>query len=298
MPEVPRDFYRAAFSRNLGLLSEDEQRVLRRSCVGVAGAGGVGALHLLALTRMGVGKFHLADFDTFEYTNFNRQFGAMVDTIGRKKIDVMKEMVQAINPEAEVVLFPEGVQPDNVASFLSGTQAVVDGIDFFAFDHRRMLFNEARRAGLHVLTSGPVGWGATLQVFSPTGMSFDEYFGMRDGMTEFEKFVAFAVGIAPAVLHRKYMDMSKIKVSAAQAPVVAAGCLLSSAIIATETINVLLQRRPVKAVPHYFQFDMYLQVYKKRYLAFGARNPLQAVKRAILRRTMKHLAGGQKLPGQ
>ncbi len=120
---------------------------------------------------------------------------------------------------------------------------------------------------------------------------------MHDGMSEFEKFVAIAVGIAPAVLHRKYMDMSKIKVSAAQAPVVAAGCLLSSAIIATETTNVLLKRRPVKAVPHYFQFDMYLQVYRKRYLALGARNPLQALKRSILRRTMKHLAGGLKPSG-
>ena len=297
MPELPPDFYRTAFSRNLGLLSDDEQQTLRRSCVAVAGAGGVGGLHLLALTRMGVGKFHLADFDTFDYTNFNRQFGALVGTVGRSKIEVMKEMVLAINPEAEVVLFPEGVQPDNVSRFLAGTQAVVDGIDFFAFDHRRLLFNEARRAGLYVLTSGPVGWGATLQIFSPTGMSFDEYFGMHDGMPDFEKFVHFAVGIAPAVLHRKYMDLSKVKVKTAQAPVVAAGCLLSSAIIATETTNVLLKRRPIKAVPHYFQFDMYLQVYRKRYLAFGARNPLQALKRAILRRTMKHLAGGPKPAG-
>src|SRR5579863_9837962 len=134
MPEIPPDFYHTAFSRNLGLLSADDQAKLRRSCVAVAGAGGVGGLHLLALTRLGVGKFHLADFDTFEYTNFNRQFGAQIETVGRPKIDVMREMVLAINPEADVVLFPEGVQPENVGRFLSGAGVVVDGIDFFAFD--------------------------------------------------------------------------------------------------------------------------------------------------------------------
>ena len=244
-------------------------------------------MHLLALARLGVGKFHIADFDTFEVTNFNRQFGATTDSVGRPKIDVMQEMVRAINPDVEIRLFREGVQPENMTQFLEGIDVVVDGLDFFVFDHRRLMFNEARRKGLHVITSGPVGFGSTLQILSPTGMSFDDYFGMRDGMSEFEKFVAFATGLAPAVLHRHYMDLSKVKLSVNRAPVVASSCLLSSALVAMETVNVLLRKRPIKAVPHYFQFDMFLQKYKKGYLAFGFRNPLQYVKRRILTRTMK-----------
>jgi hypothetical protein len=166
---------------------------------------------------------------------------------------------------------------------------VVDGIDFFAFDIRRMLFQRARARGLHVITAGPVGFGSTLQVFSPTGMSFDEYFGVYDGLTTFEKFVAFATGIAPAVLHRKYMDLSKIKLAGGKAPVVASSCMLASGLVAAEAVNVLLRQRPIKAVPHYFQFDAYLQVYKKGYLRWGARNPLQKLKRGILRRRMREL---------
>jgi molybdopterin/thiamine biosynthesis adenylyltransferase len=293
MPEPIPDFYSQAFQRNLGLIGNDEQEVLRRACVAVAGAGGVGGLHLLALARMGVGNFHLADFDTFEVSNFNRQFGASVDTIGRRKIDVMREMVHAINPEARVDLFHEGVQPDNVGRFLDGVHAVVDGIDFFAYDHRRLLFNTARQRGLYVLTSGPIGFGATLQIFSPTGMSFDTYFGIHDGMSEFDKFVAFATGLAPAILHRKYMDLSKVKLSAGRGPVVAAACMICSGLIATETVNILLRRRPVKAVPYYFQFDAFRQIYKKGYLALGARNPIQQIKRRLLRRTMRQLAAAQ-----
>jgi molybdopterin/thiamine biosynthesis adenylyltransferase len=290
MSDVPLDFYEKAFQRNIGLIAADEQHVLRRACVAVAGAGGVGGLHLLALARMGIGRFHVADFDTFELSNFNRQFGATVATIGRPKIDVMHEMVRAINPDVEMRLFHEGVQPDNVGRFLEGADVVVDGIDFFAFDHRRLLFNEARRKGLYVLTSGPVGFGSTLQVFSPTGMGFDEYFGISDQSSDFEKFVAFAVGIAPAVLHRHYMDLSRVKPGSATAPVVASSCLLSSGLVAAEAVNVLLRRRPIKAVPRYFQFDAYLQVYRKGYLPWGARNPMQRLKRWILRRQMARLA--------
>lgn len=293
MTERIPDFYDQAFQRNLGLIGTDEQDVLRRACVAVAGAGGVGGLHLLALARMGVGNFHLADFDTFEVSNINRQFGAFVDTIGRSKIEVMRDMVLGINPDARVTLFHEGIQPDNVGRFLDGVHAVVDGIDFFAYDHRRLLFNTARERGLYVLTSGPIGFGATLQIFSPTGMSFDSYFGIYDGMSDFEKFIAFATGLAPALLHRKYMDLSKVKLSAGRGPVVTAACMICSGLIATETVNILLRRRPVKAVPYYFQFDAFRQIYKKGYMAMGAKNPVQRLKRAILRRTMKQLAAQQ-----
>jgi molybdopterin/thiamine biosynthesis adenylyltransferase len=284
---VPPDFYAQAFQRNLGLIAADEQEVLRNACVAVAGVGGVGALHLLALARMGVGRFHIADFDTFELTNFNRQFGATIDTIGRQKIEVMQEMVRGINPGVDLGLFCDGVQPDNIERFLEDVHVVVDGLDFFAFEHRRLLFSQARSMGLYVLTSGPVGFGSTLQIFSPKGMSFDEYFGFHDGMSEFDKFVAFATGLAPAAFARRYMDLSKVKLSAARGPVVAPSCILSSALVATETVNILLRRRPVQAVPHYFQFDMLLHKYRKGYLAFGARNPMQYVKRFVLRRTMR-----------
>jgi molybdopterin/thiamine biosynthesis adenylyltransferase len=290
MSNAISDFYRQSFQRNIGLISEAGQAHLAQSCVAVAGAGGVGGLHLLALARMGVGRFHIADYDQFEVSNFNRQFGATVDTIGQSKIEVMAKMLRSINPDAEIRLFPEGFQSTNVEQFLDGVNVVVDGIDFFAFDHRRMLFQEARRRNLYVITSGPVGFGSTLQIFAPQGMTFDEYFGIRDGMSEFEKFVAFATGLAPAVLHRGYMDLSKVRLNAGQAPVVASSCIMSSGLVAFEAVNVMLGLRPIKAVPHYYQFDAYRQVYKRGYLLFGAQNPMQHLKRAILKRTMAQMA--------
>jgi tRNA A37 threonylcarbamoyladenosine dehydratase len=66
----------AAFSRNIGLLSPGEQERLAAARVAIPGMGGVGGLHLVNLVRTGIGRFHLADFDSFEPVNVNRQYGA------------------------------------------------------------------------------------------------------------------------------------------------------------------------------------------------------------------------------
>ena len=66
-------YYRSAFSRNIGWVTETEQEVLRTKRIAIAGLGGVGGSHLLAFTRLGVGKFNISDLDVFELANFNRQ---------------------------------------------------------------------------------------------------------------------------------------------------------------------------------------------------------------------------------
>ena len=69
--------YHHAFARNLGWVTPAEQSLLKEKRVAIAGLGGVGGFHLLTLARLGVGAFHIADFDTFDITNFNRQIGAL-----------------------------------------------------------------------------------------------------------------------------------------------------------------------------------------------------------------------------
>src|SRR5437773_7791056 len=130
--------YETAFARNLGWLTRTEQHALRGKCVGIAGLGGVGGLHLLTLLRLGVGRFHLAEFDTFDLVNFNRQVGASLSSLGRPKIDVMVEMARDINPTVELTNFPEGLNESNVDAFLAGVDLFVDGLDFFAFAAREL----------------------------------------------------------------------------------------------------------------------------------------------------------------
>ena len=104
--------YAQAFDRNIGWVTEAELQVLRSKRIAIAGLGGVGGAHLLTLARLGIGGFHLADFDHFELHNFNRQVGANVGSIGRPKMDVMSEMALGINPELQIKRFEKGVDDE------------------------------------------------------------------------------------------------------------------------------------------------------------------------------------------
>jgi len=201
------------FSRNIGLISEDEQTKLLKSQVSVVGAGGVGGLHILTLARLGVGKFKIADPDTFEAANVSRQFGASRQSYGRNKAEVLAEMVQDINPMSDVAIYSEGVNDANLDEFLSGSKVLVDGIDFFEFDMRRKLFMRAREMGIYAVTSAPLGFGSTLQTFAPHGMDFDSYFGITEDQPYERKLAAFAAGLAPNPYHIKYLDISKVKMA-------------------------------------------------------------------------------------
>src|SRR5512143_3499355 len=123
--------YFEAFSRNLGFLSQEEQTRLKHARLAIAGLGGTGGAQVHALARMGIGKFHLADPDTFELVNFNRQSGATVPNLGRPKTDVARETILAINPEAEIEVFEVGITVGNIDSFLQGVDVVVDSLDFY-----------------------------------------------------------------------------------------------------------------------------------------------------------------------
>ena len=187
-----------AFLRNIGILTQAEQDKLADAKVAIPGMGGVGGVHLITMTRTGVGKFHLADFDTYEPVNINRQFSARVPDFGRSMIDVMKEQALSINPYLEIKEFHEGINESNIDDFLDGVQVVLDGLDFFAFDIRRPLFNRAREKRIYVITAGPLGFSSAMLIFSPyEGMSFDEYFNIVDGMAPQDQYLSFALGLAP-----------------------------------------------------------------------------------------------------
>ncbi|MEO1995689.1 MAG: ThiF family adenylyltransferase, partial [Planctomycetaceae bacterium] len=193
-PAAANFSYEEAFQRNLGILDTAEQQRLRNCRVAIIGMGGVGGVHLITLTRLGIGKFTIADPDTFELANFNRQYGANMRTVGRPKVDVMAEEARAINPELDIHTMQAPVDKDNVDEFLDGADLLVDGVDFFALDARRLVFAEARRRGLWTITAGPHAFGSAWMAFDPQGMSFDRFFDFHDDMSDADKIVAFSVG--------------------------------------------------------------------------------------------------------
>jgi tRNA A37 threonylcarbamoyladenosine dehydratase len=164
--------YEQAFSRNIGWVTPDEQAILRTKRIAIAGGGGVGGVHLLTLARLGITRFHIADFDTFDVANINRQVGAMMSTLGQPKADVLARMARDINPEIDIKIFPEGVTASNLDEFLDGVNLYVDALDFFAFDARQRTFAACARLGIPATTAAPLGMGAALLNFLPGKMTF------------------------------------------------------------------------------------------------------------------------------
>ncbi|MEO0317049.1 MAG: hypothetical protein RL404_726 [Pseudomonadota bacterium] len=279
--------YGRAFSRNLGWVTEREQALLRSKTVAIAGMGGVGGHHLLALTRLGIGNFRIADFDHFELENFNRQAGASLSTLDARKAETMAALAREINPQAKIDIYGHGISRSNVDAFLADADVYLDGIDFFAFDARRAVFSACDRLGIPAVTAAPLGMGAALLVFMPGKMSFDEYFRWGD-CSDIEKAVRFMVGLAPSMLHDYLVDATRINFAMKAGPSTSTACYLCAGMAATEALKILLERGPVTCAPRGQHFDAYRGKLAKTWRPWGNANPIQ---RALIAIGMRRFSG-------
>lgn len=118
------------FERTELLLGREAMDRLRQSHVAVFGIGGVGGYVAEALARSGIGYLDLIDHDKVSTTNINRQIIATFDTVGRDKVDVMKERIFSINPDAVVNVSKSFYLPENADTFdFRNYSYVVDAID-------------------------------------------------------------------------------------------------------------------------------------------------------------------------
>lgn len=258
--------YENANERNIGLFSELEQVLMRNAEVSIAGVGAIGGNNLITLARMGISNFKIADLDIFEEANLQRQAGAFISSINKSKVEVMSAMVADINPTAHVTCYPEGVQEKNIDDFLQNSDIVLDCIDAFQIAPRRMLHKKAREKGIYVIFSAPKEYGATLQIFDPKGMSFDEYFGIRDDMTRAEQIAVFLLGISPKLLPNNKLFESRIDFEKEKAPALASTVALSTGMVTSVLLKILLNREKPLCIPHAFYIDPYhwTFVHKKR----------------------------------
>jgi molybdopterin/thiamine biosynthesis adenylyltransferase len=283
-------FYNRAYSRNRGLISEEEQQILKNTRVAIPGMGGMGGTHAATLARTGIGKYTIADFDAFDVHNINRQHGAMASTVNQDKALVMEKMIKDINPGADINVINEAIGHDNVDVFLEGVDVMIDALEVFAMDARRLIFKRARELGIPVISIAPVGFSTILFVFSPTGMDYDTFFGLEDGMSKNDMVLHFMAGIAGQGPHLKYMNVKGVDPGTGAAPSLGLACQMGSGIAATEVISLMLNKRKPRFVPWFAQYDTYSRTYKHRYRWWGAKNPLQKIRMKVLKRMIPALA--------
>jgi sulfur carrier protein ThiS adenylyltransferase len=109
-------------------MKTDRFDILKTKRVGIAGAGGLGSNCAIALARIGVGELVIADFDTVDESNLNRQY-YFTEQVGMKKVAALKENIGKVNPQVHVIAHDLVLDKDNLADIFSGCDVIVEAFD-------------------------------------------------------------------------------------------------------------------------------------------------------------------------
>lgn len=154
---------RKRYSRQTMLFGEEGQEKLKSATVFVAGAGGLGCPIALYLATAGIGHLRIADSDTVDLTNLNRQVLHWEKDIGRAKVASAGEKLSAVNSEIEVETARVVIDASTVADLAGDADVIVDAMDNY---ETRYLLNEvALKRGIpfiHGAISGFFGQATTI----------------------------------------------------------------------------------------------------------------------------------------
>ena len=162
------------FTRTALLLGEEALNRLSSSHVLVFGVGGVGGHAVDALARAGIGQITVVDNDKVSPSNINRQMVALHSTIGRSKVEVMKERILDINPEAEVIAKEMFFLPENADEILfADYDYVLDCVD--TVSAKIAIIEQAKKAGVPVVSAMGAGNKLDPSKFRISDISKTEY---------------------------------------------------------------------------------------------------------------------------
>lgn len=138
------------------MLGKEVMEKLSNMKILIFGIGGVGSYVCEALVRSGVKHFILVDSDEIALTNVNRQIHATLKTVGRSKVEVMKERMLDINPDCDITIYKEFYLPDNHSNIISDNLSyIVDAID--TVSAKIDIICEAKRRNIPIISAMGAG---------------------------------------------------------------------------------------------------------------------------------------------
>lgn len=265
-------YYRERTDRNIGWITREEQEVLRNSVIGIAGCGGMGGFLASLFCRMGVGEVRIADSETFDLSNLNRQFGASRMSMGQSKALETARLTRAICDDNTLMVFPQGIVEGTARDFAHGCDVILDEIEFWAVGSRILLHLAARPLGVPLLNCNAVGFGSRLFRFDPDGFTMEELLGFtyeeakrlqeriqsgtasqEETMLVMERMLRGLVPELPEYVFKGggYSTVSAVRerlLTEQRASIVSSTPLLASGFLATHTVFELLRNTPIPRV--------------------------------------------------
>jgi len=144
------------FSRTELLIEKKGVEKLQKAKVAVFGIGGVGSYVVEGLVRAGVGHLIIVDYDKYDITNINRQLGATHSTIGKYKVDVLKQRCLEINPNIKIEAYrPDEIEGGETSLVDASITYVVDAID--TMTNKLNLIEKAKAENVKIITATGAG---------------------------------------------------------------------------------------------------------------------------------------------
>ena len=259
MDKIEKDkFHSEHHSRNMGLLTEEEQQKIDDKILLIAGCG-VGSLIAISAARLGFEKFVLVDGDVVELSNINRQ-GYSSKDVGKFKVVALAKRIKQINPHAAIKKYPIFVDIKNAKRLVHKADIVIDSIDPDAAQAVIAMHRMAQKEHKTIIQPTDVGWGAMLQIFTPESISYEKMIGLNpDTPVEkvsneeaFGKFIEFFVKLLPPYVQKIAMEVAQGKRKHYPQPVSAAYILAAMTVMAAKRIAC---DQAVKVAPDYISFD-------------------------------------------
>ncbi|MCC2678446.1 MAG: hypothetical protein K0R29_1022 [Pseudobdellovibrio sp.] len=225
--------YPERFLRSAGIVDEQHFKKIQNTAIAIGGLG-LGGSIFLNLVRMGFEKFHIADPDTYERTNINRQRMAKESTVGVRKDEALLKEALDINPNIRVKCFPHGINEKNAPYFLTGIDWVIDVVDVFALTDKLALNREAYKRKIPVASCGSLGFSSAVIIFDQKKESFEELTGLNpeaDYQSNIAKFLQF---ICPQIPFYMMEQMQKAMTQSSHIPFVVPGVEFAAACATTE----------------------------------------------------------------
>ena len=255
--------YNEIYSRNIGIINASDQEKLQQSTIAIAGVGGVGGLLAERLIRIGVGRLKIADPGTFEKSNFNRQFGASMKSLGHNKAEQVFYQIKDINPQAKIDVNTTGMTSEaDAIQFVCDSDLVIDEMDFGLFKQSIGLQRAARQRGIYYFFTSAIGFGSVIVIFSPKGLTLEEFDGVPENadLNRIEKIHVALERVMPILPSYTSINipaaLQEIYTAERTVPTVSIGVGLASILAANEAVNIILKKRDVVIAPKYTYIDL------------------------------------------
>ncbi len=170
---MSENLYAQLTERNVGLLTEAQQKTLKETTIAVLGLGGLGGVIAEILARAGVESLNIVDNDKFEPSNLNRQIYCFDDTFGKLKTEVSEAFLKKINPQLKIQAFTE-VTEENIDAILKGAAVAVLAID--SAKPCLIISRAARRLGIPLVEGWAIPYG-NVRVITKDTPSLEEIYG-------------------------------------------------------------------------------------------------------------------------